>query len=163
MLCYDYDYFHDCSHMKKCYKMQRCSHNIDLIMSSSYLCVKTTWWFLVSLPHHIFLHNLSSSFALKCHNFSQSSFFHFFHNVHQIVMFISFPNLFLCIVLFCHHSIFTMFIFFLLIFLCCFFLMYSCVLNGFTIIPFSLIFIFIVFQIIKPIRPSFYPNFMVTL
>ncbi len=114
-----------------------------------YLCVKTTWWFLVSLSHHIFLHNLSSTFALKCHNFSQSSFFHFFHNVHQIVMFISFPNLFLCIVLFCHRSIFTMFIFFLLIFLCCFFLMYSCVLNGFTIIPFSLILTFIIFQIIN--------------
>jgi hypothetical protein len=33
--------------------------------------------------------------------------------------------------------------------LCCFFLMYSCVLNGFTIIPFSLILTFIIFQIIN--------------
>lgn len=112
----------DCSHMKKCYKMQRCYHNIDLIMSSSYPCVKIAWWFLVSLSHHIFLHNLSTTFALKCHNVLQSSLFHFFHNVHQIVKFISFHDLFSCVVLFCHRFIFTMFIFVLSIFLCCFIL-----------------------------------------
>jgi hypothetical protein len=112
----------NCSHIKKCYKMQRCSHNIDFIMSSSYLCVKIAWWFLVSSSHHNSLHNLSLTFALKCYNFLQTSLFHFFIMCIKLWSSFLFMILFLCVVLFCRCFIFTMFIFVLSIFLCCFLL-----------------------------------------
>jgi hypothetical protein len=41
--------------------------------------------------------------------------------------------------------------------------MYSCVLNGFTIIPFFIFFHFYHISNYQPIRPSSHPNFMVTL
>ncbi len=153
----------DCSHMKKCYKMQRCSHDIDLIMSSSYLCVEIAWQFLVSSSHHNSLHNLSLTFALKCYNFLQSSLFHFF------IMCIKLWSSFLVLICFC-----ALFCFVIASFSQCSFSFYwyFCVVlkkNVFLCtkwIPHHSIFFDFHFYHVsnyQPIRPSSHPNFMVTL
>jgi hypothetical protein len=152
----------DCSHMKKCYKIQRCSHNIDLIMSSSNLFVKITWWFLILLSHQIFLHKFLPTFALKCHNFLQSWLFHFF--IMCIKLWCSFLFPICSCVLFCFViSSFSQ---------CSFsFYWYFCVVLFYVFlcvkwIHHHSIFFYSHFYHIsnyQPIRPSSHPNFMVTL